>query len=146
MFPVSGLFLETKDPIVLYQFVKNNILDIVSYDRIIVISRLLEVLSKQDIKDDLYISYLAREIEAYGNDTSSSEIELKMQKERISGIMMHQITKSTLFIERGEALLRPILERSRRSEVCEMIKDALRVKKKEYLVREFEKKISSLAL
>jgi hypothetical protein len=60
MFPISGIFLDTKDPIVLFQFVKNNILDIVSYDRIIVISRLLEVLSKHDIKDDLYISYLAR--------------------------------------------------------------------------------------
>lgn len=60
MFPISGIFLDTKDPIALFQFVKNNILDIVSYDRIIVISRLLEVLSKHDIKDDLYISYLAR--------------------------------------------------------------------------------------
>jgi hypothetical protein len=61
MFPVSGLFLESKDPIALFQFVKGSILDIASYDRIVVIAQLLTtVLRKHEIKDDLYLSYLAR--------------------------------------------------------------------------------------
>lgn len=61
MFPVSGIFLSSKDPIALFQFVKGNILDIASYDRIVVIAQLLTtVLRKLEIKDDLYFSYLAR--------------------------------------------------------------------------------------
>ena len=101
MFPISGIFLDSKDPIVLFQSVKNCILDIASYDRIVVIAQLLTtVLRKHDIKDDLYLSFLAREIELYGNDVSSSALELKMQKERIEG-MLPQITTSTLFLERG---------------------------------------------
>lgn len=98
MFPISGLFLPSSNPIVLFEFVKNNILDIASYDRIVVIAQLLTtVLRKHEIKDDLYLSYLAREIEIYGNDSGSSEMELKMQRERIEG-MLPQITTSTLFL------------------------------------------------
>jgi hypothetical protein len=146
MFPAEALFLPSKDPIVLFQAVKQHILEVASYDRIVVIAQLLTaVLRKPEIKDDLYLSYLAREIELYGNDSSSSELELKMQRERIEG-MLPQITTSTLLLERAEAILRPIAISSNASAVAEMIRESLRKKKKEFLIREFDKKIAPLNL
>lgn len=146
MFPADALFLPSKDPLELFRAVKQHILDVASYDRIVVIAQLLTaVLRKPEIKDDLYLSYLAREIELYGNDSSSSELELKMQRERIEG-MLPQITTSTLLLERAEAILRPIASSVHASAVAEMIREALRKKKKDYLIREFDKKIGPLGI
>lgn len=61
MFPAEALFMPSKDPLELFKAVKQHILDVASYDRIVVIAQLLTaVLRKPEIKDDLYLSYLAR--------------------------------------------------------------------------------------
>jgi hypothetical protein len=60
--------------------------------------------------------------------------------------MLPQITTSTLLLDRAEAILRPISTSQHAPAVAEMIRESLRKKKKEYLIREFDNKIAPLNL
>ena len=88
MFPIEGIFLESSDLKVLFQFAKERILSYVDFDNILVVAKVVHFsFQKSDIKDELYYSYLCLAIEQYGNDTQATEQELIMQKQRIGGIV-----------------------------------------------------------
>ena len=144
MFPVEGMFLNSKDPMELFKFVKPSIMASVDYDKIVILSQIIiNVLRRTEIKDQLYLSYLSIEIQRYGVEGGAIEEELRMMKERIEG-MLYQVTMSTLLLERAPAILGGVRSVGKRKQVADMIREALIRKKKQYLIREFDRKVSSL--
>jgi hypothetical protein len=108
MFPINGIFLQSKDPRVLFNYAKDHILGFVDFDNILIVARLLHfALKRSEIKDELYFAYLSTTIQQYGNDNESSQEDILMQKQRIGGII-DQITMPSLFIEKIHSLLQPI--------------------------------------
>jgi hypothetical protein len=109
MFPINGIFLQSKDPRVLFNFAKDYLLQFVDFDNILIVAKLIHfALKRSEIKDELYFAYLAIAIEQYGNDNYSSKQDILMQKQRIGGII-DQITIPSLFVEKGQSLLKNVL-------------------------------------
>lgn len=139
MFPIEGIFLKESDIRVLFQYVKEQILSYVDFDKLMVVAKVIHFsFQKSEIKDELYYSYLCHAIKDYGNDSASSEEELLMEKQRIGGII-DQIILVNIFVERGEELLRTVSIPERKAEIVKLIKEALKKKKKESLIAEFER-------
>jgi hypothetical protein len=129
---------------VLFQFVKERILSYVDFDNILVVAKVVHFsFQKSDIKDELYYSYLCHAIEQYGGDTQATEQELVMQKQRIGGIV-EQVILVNIFVERAHALLSNIAIPERRGEIAGIIREALRKKKKENLIAEFNRVTAAL--
>ena len=59
-----------------------------------------------------------------------------MQKQRIGGII-EQIVLVNMFVERGVELLESIDVKSRRRQIADLIKEAIRKKKKNALIGQF---------
>ena len=58
------MFFESKDPMLLFDFVKKNILEHIDYDQIVILKQILKgVFKKNEINDELYISFLAKLIQ-----------------------------------------------------------------------------------
>lgn len=141
MFPIEGIFLDSKDPKVLFQFAKDHLLQFVDFDNILIVAKLIHfALKRSEIKDELYLAYLANAINHYGNDSSSAQQEITMQQQRIGGII-DQITMVNLFLERAQTLLAGVAIPERSAQVASLIRETLRKKKREDLMAEFDSRI-----
>ena len=66
-----------------------------------------------------------------------------MEKQRIGGII-DQIILVNIFVERAKTLLSSISIAARREEICQLIRQALKKKKKAGLIAQFDKSVKAL--
>ena len=142
VFPVEGLFLDSSAPMELFHCLLPRILETVDYEQMLLMNKLLGfALHKNEIKGELVQAYLEREIARFGQEDAEEGAERQRQLERIDGLT-RQAPLTIHFVDQAEKLLRAVGEKSRREQVLNVIREVLAFKKKQYLARELEKRLS----